>query len=613
MLNVGGGVGFSDAFGNDPTSVILGGVAVLFLSAIVLRLVLSYSASGVKLVDCWFCGHELRVPRVEANSFRCPSCDQYNGFKSDGDYNVRIPEQYDASLNPSLTSRARKPFVTQSNVFCDRCAVNQAILIKKLASFEPKDDVRWQHEFREYSRKLDCIYSLCRECQTKTTARISQIDSHLLPSFLDWWRKFQRHWPTSDVKISGDTIARKINQPQHLPRWLCRLMRVAISSCLAILLSEPLLNTVENHFCLVREQDRSLGSRIAQLLLLHRPLRSLILPHCFRLSHYTSLCTLPAIGKLAFSLLLFILQLTLIIVSVQNNSTPSRKRSGSHFHVSVLLMDAIILLFALNTLAPVIPDILSKSSFFHLLPQTRISPNVIILSVFVLLLIAGAMLGLKAWLTSCSNDWRNQRRALTQAWPSCANPNVSCASVSGYAASVSSCQSGPSADHRSLSSPVSNCSYSPNRTTQTVISTGSSPPRSAFRPSVLTWPPQSRNTPWAPSFTTEPRVSNNISSDASDSDNASLITSVSQLRASPPQDRTRSTCSKSSELRVGRGVRRRHRKRRGLLRFCLSFLFGRLDSWKDVLDELTSLFNALLVGIIIYGFFRLFLTVTDLA
>lgn len=105
MLNVGGGVGFSDAFGNDPTSVILGGVAVLFLSAIVLRLVLSYSASGVKLVDCWFCGHELRVPRVEANSFRCPSCDQYNGFKSDGDYNVRIPEQYDASLNPSLTSR----------------------------------------------------------------------------------------------------------------------------------------------------------------------------------------------------------------------------------------------------------------------------------------------------------------------------------------------------------------------------------------------------------------------------------------------------------------------------------------------------------------------------
>ncbi|VDP84450.1 unnamed protein product [Echinostoma caproni] len=130
----------------------------------------------VKSVECWFCGYHLEVPRTLANSFTCPSCDQYNGFDSDGGYNIRIPAQYDASLN-SRSYQIHKQFSSQSNVFCDRCAVNQAILIKKIASFEPKNEKQWQSELRNYTRKLECIYSLCRECQEKATSRILQVIS----------------------------------------------------------------------------------------------------------------------------------------------------------------------------------------------------------------------------------------------------------------------------------------------------------------------------------------------------------------------------------------------------------------------------------------------------
>ncbi|TPP60596.1 hypothetical protein FGIG_02879 [Fasciola gigantica] len=413
------------------------------------------------------------------------------------------------------------------------------------------------------------------------------------------------------MSLSENSTTQKVDDP-YLPKWLCLLMRMAIASCFVALISEPMLSALEKQLCLVQEgQKRSFGNHMTQVFLLYKSLRSTVLPHCSHLSHYVILCTLPKTGKFAFSLLLFALQLALLIISVHNESNSPRKRSRSHFHVSTLLIDAIILLFALSILIPIIPDVLAQTNVPHLMHHGRAPPIFLILLVLGLLLATGAILGLRAWLTSCSNDWRNQRRALTRSWPGCIDPDVSCASVSGYAASVSSHRTPQSTDHQS--SPISSLSESPNRITRTAISsTSSSPPRSAFRPSVLTWPPQSRNTPWAPSFSTEPRVTGNIASDVSDSDDASLITSVSQLRASPQLRTTRSTSSKVSKSRSGQGIRHRHRKRKGLLRFCLSFLFGRLDSWKDVLDELTSLFNALLVGVIIYGICRLFLTVTDL-
>lgn len=44
-------------------------------------------------MECWFCHEKTKVEYAKQNSFTCPSCEQYNGFTEDGDYNKRIPGQ----------------------------------------------------------------------------------------------------------------------------------------------------------------------------------------------------------------------------------------------------------------------------------------------------------------------------------------------------------------------------------------------------------------------------------------------------------------------------------------------------------------------------------------
>ncbi|VDP84449.1 unnamed protein product [Echinostoma caproni] len=429
--------------------------------------------------------------------------------------------------------------------------------------------------------------------------------------FLDWWRKVRRNMPTDHVSRPEAEKVNKIAQ-SSLPLWLIILMRTATTSCFLALICGPVLNKFENQLCLVREtRKQSIADRAFALFLTPKSLRPIMFSLCPQFSHYATICVLPDTGIFAFSLLLFVLQLFFIITRVYDKPKSSHKLSRAHFEVSVLLMDAIVSLFALGTLVPVIPNVLAHAGLSHPMYHGRAPPIYLILLVLGLLLAASAMAGLKVWLSSCSNDWRGQRRALVQAWPDCNGSYISRTSLSGCATSISGQLSPKSTGCRS-SSPFSELSDLSRKATQTAVSeTGSSPSRPVFRPSVLTWPPESRNTPWTPSFTTEPRLSSKIASDASGSDDDSLITSVSQLRASPSRSATRSASTGARKTRSGHRRHRRHRKRAGLLRFCLSFLFGRLDTWKDVLDELTCLLNALLIGVIIYGIFRVLLMVKD--
>lgn len=107
-------------------------------------------------VNCWFCNHNTKVPYLEANSWVCPSCEQYNGFDKDGDYNREIYEQLDCSgisekrFNVSQPSSTAFPPKPSSNGFCDVCNEAQRLKVEKLAQFEPKNESHFDEELKVY-------------------------------------------------------------------------------------------------------------------------------------------------------------------------------------------------------------------------------------------------------------------------------------------------------------------------------------------------------------------------------------------------------------------------------------------------------------------------------
>lgn len=150
-------------------------------------------------VNCWFCNQNTWVKGKNRNSFRCPSCEQYNGFGPDGDYNRRITAQhipkqkrYCLSIGPDVSLRAG--FV---NGLCEQCNHNQSVIIETLNKFEPLREVRtnlgnppghkydafqetYMAEYEDFKFRLNQRYPLCTRCQTFSTKKIEhdQVMTH---------------------------------------------------------------------------------------------------------------------------------------------------------------------------------------------------------------------------------------------------------------------------------------------------------------------------------------------------------------------------------------------------------------------------------------------------
>ncbi|KAI1285568.1 Transmembrane protein [Halotydeus destructor] len=118
----------------------------------------------VKSVVCWFCSSKCKVQANNTNSWVCPACSQYNGFQKDGDYNKTISAFHEESLNPNVYCR-RGPMNSVSNGLCDSCNLNQQVLIKLVSEFEPFNDDNFEHEFKQYKKELENMYSLCSKCR----------------------------------------------------------------------------------------------------------------------------------------------------------------------------------------------------------------------------------------------------------------------------------------------------------------------------------------------------------------------------------------------------------------------------------------------------------------
>ncbi|VDM96055.1 unnamed protein product [Thelazia callipaeda] len=119
-----------------------------------------------KTVNCWFCNENVRVPYQKYQAFVCPSCEQYNGFKEDGDYDRFIPEQKYEFLNPKPNNKASKTQESMTkNGLCQRCNIRQASIQSQINKFEPENELNFDDEFEVYKKRLHKNYPLCMECE----------------------------------------------------------------------------------------------------------------------------------------------------------------------------------------------------------------------------------------------------------------------------------------------------------------------------------------------------------------------------------------------------------------------------------------------------------------
>ncbi|KAG5673103.1 hypothetical protein PVAND_003177 [Polypedilum vanderplanki] len=137
-------------------------------------------------VNCWFCNTNLRVPYNDWNSFKCPKCEQYNGFTEDGDYNKEISAQFSSKLNNisycQRTNQDERMRLSASNGFCEFCSRNQEIKVIQLANFRPRCESTYDQEIEEFKQKLDDSYQLCQQCQRHLNKTLNRVKTKFIGS-----------------------------------------------------------------------------------------------------------------------------------------------------------------------------------------------------------------------------------------------------------------------------------------------------------------------------------------------------------------------------------------------------------------------------------------------
>lgn len=114
----------------------------------------------------------------------CPTCQQYNGFDDEGDYNKEIPEQYYSKLNISNTLYCHKSelLVEPTNGLCEGCNRNQEIKVIQLGNFKPRCEAKFDEEIEEYRQKIEDSYQLCQQCQRHLNKTLNRVKTKLIGS-----------------------------------------------------------------------------------------------------------------------------------------------------------------------------------------------------------------------------------------------------------------------------------------------------------------------------------------------------------------------------------------------------------------------------------------------
>ncbi len=188
-------------------------------------------------------------------------------------------------------------------------------------------------------------------------------------------------------------------------------------------------------------------------------------------------------------------------------------------------------------------------------------------------LVAGVAVVAYQWFPYACDDLAQQKKKLTTAWPRTSTPSRF---------------TSPSSPKSVTSTSDATQSLRLERLSLDTVSPQCSPPcySAVFSPPTLGNSMVNGNSPYyaasaAPGFgylrSASPQKSQ-------PEDAMSFFTSVSQL---------------SERRREARRVHKRRGRPRGLLRWSLYLLFGRLETWEDVRAELVCILNAVLVGVLL--------------
>ncbi|KAE8739985.1 hypothetical protein FOCC_FOCC014501 [Frankliniella occidentalis] len=132
-------------------------------------------------VNCWFCGLNNVILQKCRDGWMCKHCEQYNGFKSDGDYNRDIPAQWESSHHGGVTfCTSPKPYSKPSNGLCEDCNKNQEMKVAQLASFQPINPNNFDQEIENFSYHLERAYQLCPTCESVLEDTLSLKKTHIL-------------------------------------------------------------------------------------------------------------------------------------------------------------------------------------------------------------------------------------------------------------------------------------------------------------------------------------------------------------------------------------------------------------------------------------------------
>lgn len=159
-------------------------ISLIFVSNFINFVVFSCRKRFPITVNCWFCNFNTRVPYNNQNSFVCSSCQQFNGFDENGDYNKEIPEQHYSKLNASNALYCQKSVlrVHSTNGLCEACNRNQEMKVIQLANFKPRCEAKYDEEVEEYRRKLEDSYQLCQQCQRHLNKTLNRVKTKLIGS-----------------------------------------------------------------------------------------------------------------------------------------------------------------------------------------------------------------------------------------------------------------------------------------------------------------------------------------------------------------------------------------------------------------------------------------------
>jgi len=176
-------------------------VIAVFVIGAILKAFYSFFLYRKVKVQCWFCHITSQVDRSATNSWYCRSCEQYNGFTEDGDYNKHLPEQWDGTYNHA-SKALRRAMIPRRTILCSICTHNQALKLQHISTFTPMSEATLEEDANRFLRRVEVAYRLCSMCEVAVQHELEYQRKQSLYSSI---RPMRPH--DVDLPVQGTTVS----------------------------------------------------------------------------------------------------------------------------------------------------------------------------------------------------------------------------------------------------------------------------------------------------------------------------------------------------------------------------------------------------------------------